>query len=130
MIQLIIDTAENGITLPEVIRGGYRAWKEDLSVETVMISGRMTKELRGRVWRVKYDRGYLDDTMKDAVISACEKGRETPITCQFLPPNSAELLTRQFFVTAFQYPTFQWSMESTPLWVNFSMELREVKPSD
>ena len=133
MTQLILDTGNEGITLPEVIKGAYKPRKEDLGETVTMISGRMVKELRGRVWRISYARGWFDDIEKDKVIAACERGREQPITCQFLPPNGTEFITSKFFVTDFTYPVFQWSTEGEtpkPLWVNFAVELREVKPHD
>lgn len=133
MTQLMLDTGNGGVELPEVIRKAYKAWKEDLGETITMISGRMVKELRGRVWRISYSRGWLSDAEKDAVIAACEKGRETPIACQFLVPNGNETLSSQFFVTDFSYPSFQWDTNGetpTPVWTGFSVELREVKPHD
>lgn len=137
MTQLILDTENAYITLPESVKR-YRAWKEDLGTELVMISGRMVRELRGRVWRVSYQYGWFNDAEKNAVIAACERGRQTPITCFFLPPDGNELVSGQFFVTTFTYPRFFWSRtvtedgeeKSVPLWGDFSVELREVKPHD
>jgi hypothetical protein len=132
MTQLILD----GIVLPESVRGGYNAAKEELSVERVMINGRMVKELRGSVWVLRYQYGYFDTETKNRLISACERGKKTPIRCGFLTPDSAgELRYSNFFVTAFQYPKFMWSKsvsgkEPVPLWGDFSVQLREVKPSD
>ena len=133
MTQLILDTSNDGIYLPEVIKGAYKPRKEDLGETVTMISGRMVKELRGRVWRISYSRGWFDDTTKNRVLAACERGRQEPITCQFLSPTESDLLTSEFFVVDMQYPTFQWSMEGetpVPMWVNFGVELREVKPHD
>lgn len=138
MIQLILDTEEYNITLPESHKGGYQAEKQSLSVEVEMVSGRIVRELRGNVWHLVYQYGYFDDETKNRVIAACEKGRGQPILCGFLPPTSAgELLYSRFFVMEFTYPTFMWSRMSSlseeapiPLWGDFSVELREVEPSD
>lgn len=133
MTQLILDTANGGLELPEVIKKAYRPWREDLGETVTMISGRMVKELRGHVWHVSYSRGWFDDATKDRVIEVCERGQETPIECEFLTP-TGDTQTGVFFVLDFSYPSFQWSRddngETVPLWVDFAVELREVKPSD
>lgn len=135
MTQLILDVDGSAVTLPESQKGGYRAWIDALSQEVTMVSGRLVKELRGNVWRVSCQYGFFDDEMKNKVIAACEKGRGLPIRCGFLPPNSAGPLTySDFFVTSFTYPKFMWSRNAdsgpVPLWADFSLELREVRPHD
>ena len=139
MTQLILDTDQYNVSLPESRKQGYQAYREDLGTEVVMVSGRLTREIRGSVWRVTYQYGYFDDETKNAVIAACEKGRKQSITCGFLPPNSTGALTySKFIVTSFDYPKFMWSRlvageESStpvPMWGDFSLELREVSPSD
>ena len=142
MTQLILDTTGYNIVLPESIKDGYYADKQPLSVDVEMVTGRLVRELRGNVWVVRYQYGYFDDTTKNNLIAACEKGRKQAITCSFLPPTSAEALTTaNFLVTSFSYPKFMWSRkviqagETTtnvpvPVWGDFSLELREVKPSD
>lgn len=138
MTQLILDTDGYNVVLPESQKN-YRAYREDLGTEVVMTSGRLTKEVRGTVWHVTYQYGYFDDETKNAVIAACEKGKKQSITCGFLPPNSTGILTySSFLVTSFDYPKFMWSttfpgegdVAPTPMWADFSLELREVKPSD
>lgn len=132
MTQLIID----GVVLPESQKGGYTVEKVPLSVDVQMVTGRMVRELRGNVWTITYQYGFFDDEMKNKVIAACEKGRNIPILCGFLPQESAEELTySNFFVTKFNRPKFMWSKKKTtgevvPLWADFSFELREVAPSD
>lgn len=142
MTQLILD----GIELPESIKDTYKAWREDLGVELLMVSGRLTKEVKGTVWRVSYQHGYFDDATKDALIAACEKGRKEPITCGFLTQEGAGALEySKFWVTDYTRPKFAWSTEKStvvnsenievvsvpaPIWYDFSVELREVKPSD
>lgn len=139
MTQLILDTDQYNVALPESRKKGYRAYKEDLGTEVVMTSGRLTKEVRGNVWHVTYQYGYFDDDTKNAVIAACEKGKRESITCGFLPPNSSGALTySKFLVIDFDYPKFMWSRAvldrgsntPVPMWGDFSVELREVNPSD
>lgn len=135
MTQLILDVTEYNVQLPETRKQAYYPRREDLGVEVTMISGRLTKEVRGTVWRISYQYGYFDDEMKNKVIAACEKGRKQPITCSFLPQESGEeLTTSDFFVTSFSRPKFMWSREENglpiPVWGDFSVELREVSPHD
>lgn len=135
MTQLILDVDGSAVSLPESKKGGYRARKEPLSQDVQMISGRLVRELRGNVWKIAYQYGYLDDATKNLVLAACEKGRGQAIRCGFLPPDSAEALTySDFFVTSFTYPKFMWSRGTgespVPMWADFSVELREVKPND
>ena len=138
MTQLVLDVGGYAVLLPESQKGGYQAWEEDLTVDLTMIPGNMVKELRGSVWRVNYQYGWFNDEMKNRVILACVKGRREPIICTFLPPNSEELISAEFFVTAFNSPKFQWSRiagtdgeeTAVPMWADFSVELREVEPHD
>lgn len=135
MTQLILDVNEHNVQLPETHKQAYYPRTEDLGVEVSMISGRLTKEVRGTVWRISYQYGYFDDEMKNKVIAACEKGRKQPIACAFLPQESKEELTvSNFFVTSFNRPKFMWSREGNevpvPVWGDFSVELREVAPHD
>lgn len=137
MVQLIID----GVEMPESQRGGYRADKVELSTDVVMITGRLTREVRGNVWQIEYQYGYLTDAERTAVLQVCEKGLREPITCGFLPPNATgeELTYSTFLVTNLKRPTFYWSTqvgveEDVPVaagvWADFSVTLREVSPSD
>lgn len=128
MTQLILDMGGVAISLPESIKGGYKSWEEDLCSEVVMISGRMVTELRGSVWRVSYQYGFFNDVDRKRIISACRKGRREPIICSFLPPESEDMITGNFWVTSFSEPKFIWSVENgKPMWADFSVELRETK---
>lgn len=135
MTQLILDTTGNAVILPESQKGGYNAQFTPLSEDVEMVTGRLVRELRGNVWVLSYQYGYFTDEMKNQVISACEKGKRTPITCDFLSPDSDNALSRSlFWVTSFNYPKFFWSRDNNgktiPLWGDFSLTLREVEPSD
>lgn len=127
MTQLIID----GVQLPESRNGGYVIQKEQLGTDVVMISGRIVRESRGSVWRIKYQYGYFKPDQMNEVIAACEKGRKEPILCGYLPQDSTGALSYgNFVVTKFNRPRFFWSRQGNPMWGDFSVELREEKPSD
>lgn len=127
MTQLVID----GVVLPESKKKGYSADLIPLSVDVEMVSGRITRELRGNVWSIRYQYGYFSDDLKNQVLAACEKGKKTPIACGFLPQESAGALSfSEFFVTNLQRPVFMWSNDGKPMWADFSVELREVNPHD
>lgn len=134
MTQLILDTEGYNIQLPESRNDGYHAERYPLYVDVEMVTGRLVREMRGNVWIVRYQYGYFSDTEKNNLIAAVEKGKRQAITCGFLPPESTGALTySQFLVTDFQYPKFMWStagQSPRPLWGDFSIELREVTPSD
>lgn len=137
MTPLILDIAGYNIQLPESRKGGYYPHFDPLSVDVEMITGRIVRELRGNVWWVDYKYGYFDDEAKDKVIAACEKGKREPIECTFLTQRGNEMLTRRFWVMDFQYPKFYWGKvvrggraAAVPLWGDFSVSLREVKPGD
>lgn len=135
MTQLILDVNGSAVQLPESKKGGYTVQKEPLGVDVEMISGRIVRELRGEVWTISYQYGYFDTEMKNKVIAACEKGRKQAITCGFLPQEADDgtLKYGEFFVTSFSRPKFMWSKMgdgTVPMWADFTVELREVSPSD
>ena len=135
MTQLILDTAGNAVVLPECQKQLYTASFTPLSEDVEMISGRLVREHRGHVWQITYQYGYFTDEMKNRVIKACRKGQIEPIRCDFLPPESDGTLSSSiFWVMTFNDPKFFWSRDvngtPVPMWGDFSLTLREVKPSD
>ena len=131
MTQLILDTTGYKVQLPESQKGGYTADEQPLSRSIEMISGRTVKEVRGNVWVISYQFGYFDDELKNNVLVALKKGEKEPITCGFLPQESSEELSySEFFVTSYTRPKFMWSNNGKPLWGDYRIELREVKPHD
>lgn len=137
--QLILDINGSPVSLPESKKGGYIAEKRPLSVDVEMVTGRMVRELRGSVWVVTYQYGYFTDIEKNNVIAACQKGQRGSIRCAFLQPTSSGALSySDFLVTSFSYPKFMWSKKTSategtefiPMWGDFSLEMREVQPSD
>ena len=136
MIQLILDVGGYAVAMPESKNGGYTIKEETLSESIQMISGRTVREYRGKVWVVSYQYGYFNDSDMQRVISACEKGMKQSILCSVLTHENADLITTNFIVTSFERPKFMWSRivtesgeeKSVPMWADFSVSLREVKP--
>lgn len=136
MIQLILDVNGYAIPMPESKKCGYTIKEETLSESIQMISGRTVREYRGKVWVASYQYGYFNDAEMKRVVAACEKGMKQSITCCVLTHESNELVTSDFIVTSFARPKFMWSriitesgVEKTiPMWADFSVNLREVKP--
>lgn len=136
MLQLVLD----GMEMPESKNGGYTAEREALSVDLEMISGRMVREVRGYVWRISYQYGYLTDDQRTAFLAKCEKGQREPINVGFLCPDDEGETLRysDFIVTSLKRPSFRWGRIDqpdyvdiwTPIWADFQVELREVYPSD
>lgn len=127
MTQLILDVGGENMTLPESIKGGYNASLVPLNVDVEMISGRLTRELRGHVWEISYQYGYFNDSDKEKLLGILD-GAQT-VVCGFLKPHDSELSYSEFLVTGINYPRFMWSREGDALWGDFSFTLREVKPS-
>lgn len=130
MTQLVLDVGGYAIALPESQDNGYTVDEETLTKDLVMIPGNMVKEIRGDVWVISYQYGYLTDEMKDRIIAACKKGKKEPIICTFLIPETNQTLTSNFFVTSFTRPKFMWGRNGNPLWMDFNVSLREVDPHD
>ena len=136
MIQLILDVDGAAISMPESQNGGYTIKEETLSESIQMISGRTVREYRGKVWVASYQYGYFNDADMKRVVAACEKGMKQSITCCVLTHESNELVTSKFIVTSFERPKFMWSRiitesgeeKTVPMWADFSVSLREVKP--
>ena len=136
MIQMILDVAEQSVELPESKNGGYTIKEETLSESIQMISGRTVREYRGKVWVASYQYGYFNDSDMQRVIAACEKGMQQSILCSVLTHENSDLITTNFIVTSFERPKFMWSRivtesgeeKTVPMWADFSVSLREVKP--
>lgn len=129
-MQLIIDVGGYALKLPESQNMGYTVDEEDIGQDIIMLPGNMVRELRGKVWRITYQYGYLSDEEKTRFINACRKGKNEPIICSFLVPETNESLVSEFFVTAYTRPKFMWSRDGKPIWGDYNIELREVDPHD
>lgn len=135
MTQLILDISGSPVVLPESQGQEYSAALAPLNEDVEMISGRLVREVRGNVWKITYQYGYFRDDMKNRAIATCRKGIRAPIRCSFLPPESdGILLSSNFWVMSFNEPKFFWSRDGggkpIPMWGDFSLTLREVKPGD
>lgn len=135
MTQLILDVGGENLILPETSKGKYRAYLNPGPEDVEMISRRLVRELHGDIWVAEYQYDYFKTEMKNRVISVCRKGRKQPLVCEILPPESAgERIISRFWVMTFKEPKFYWSKNAygtrVPLWGDFSLSLREVKPSD
>lgn len=136
MIQLILDVDGYAVVMPESKKGGYTIKEETLSESIQMISGRTVREYRGKVWVSSYQYGYFNNSDMQRVIAACEKGMQQSILCSVRTHENSDLITSNFIVTSFERPKFMWSRivtengeETTiPMWADFSVNLREVKP--
>lgn len=132
MTQLVLDMDFANIELPESLRDGYSVTREPLYVDIEMYSGRLTRELRGYVWKIKYQYGYFDELEKNRLIATCEKGIIKPLRCAFLKQEAdGDALTEgTFLVTSFKRPRFMWGRGGVPVWADFELELREVDPHE
>lgn len=123
LTQLILDTEEYNIVLPESIKDGYSASKQIYSNEIEMISGRIIREIRGYTWNVRYQYGIFDNETYVDLIRVCEKGIRNPIQCKFFVQEENEMLEQKFWVTSYERPKFMFSRDGNVVWVNFSVNL-------
>ena len=127
MTQLII----SGITMPEVSKNKYKAEEVPLSITTEMISGRVTIEERGKVWRITSAYNYLydpDGTMLATLLNTLRSSK--PFVAAFLPDNGVDMLSSTFIVTSLTSPSMSFSAGGIPYWTGLSFVLREEEPHD
>ena len=136
MTQLILDIGVESLVMPESQKNGYIVHEEPLVQSIDMISGRRIREYRGMVWTVAYQYGYLSDADRIKFLNICKKGTTSTIDCNILIPSTDEMVTSTFMVTSYREPKFAWGRiiaedgrsKTVPLWGDYSIELREVKP--
>lgn len=136
MTQLILDIGGESMVMPESKKNGYTVHEEPLAQSIDMISGRRIREYRGMVWTVMYQYGYLSDEDRVKFLNICRKGTTSTIDCNILIPTTDEMVTSKFMVTSYREPKFAWGRiimedgkeKTVPLWGDYSIELREVKP--
>ena len=136
MTQLILDIGGESLVMPESQKNGYTVHEEPLVQSIDMISGRRIREYRGMVWTVAYQYGYLSDEDRVKFLKICRKGTTSTIDCNILIPTTDEMVTSKFMVTSYREPKFAWGRiiaedgqaKTVPLWGDYSIELREVKP--
>ena len=136
MTQLILDVGGESLVMPESQKNGYIVHEEPLVQSIDMISGRRIREYRGMVWTVTYQYGYLSDEDRVKFLKICRKGTTSTIDCNILIPTTDEMVTSKFMVASYREPKFAWGRiimedgqaKTVPLWGDYSIELREVKP--
>ena len=128
MIQMILDVGGYALALPESIKDGYSIKPVNLYQDVEMISGRYTREYRGEVWLASHQYGYLSDADKERFLNACENGMGHSILCSVILPKTNELYTNKFIVLDYRPPKFMWSTDGKPLWGDYYVQIREVKP--
>lgn len=121
MIQLKI----NGVPYPEVRQGAYRCYQKDLGETERMISGRLTTELRARVWVIEYSVEYMSNDFMRHCLSDLRSADD--LTVDFLTPLSDELKSSLFRCTVRPTPAMEWSFGGQPLWRNISFTLEQVR---
>ena len=116
----------NEILVPEPDFDGYHAYPDTLKEQIEMISGRMTEEVRGDVWRIDYTSGNMVDSTKRQLMAALRAKGSKAVA--FLPDNGDELLTSSFLVESLTPPALAFFDGTEPVWTGLSFSLREVKP--
>ena len=119
---LIID----GIQVPEPDFDGYHAYEDTLREQVPMISGRMTEEVRGKVWRIDYSSARMSDSVTRQLLSALRSSGSKAIG--FLPDNGDALLSSTFLVESLTPPVLSFFDGTEPVWTGLSFSLREVRP--
>lgn len=122
--QLIV----GGVVLPYVSHDRYSAHPDDLSRQVEMISGRVVKERRGKVWRISYSADYLDEATKNAALAVLRGGAS--FQAVFLPDDGTEMVTATVLVESLTPPTFAFTSHGVVRWHNLAFTLREVTPHD
>lgn len=126
MTQIILD----GVLLPETSKDKYSCAPEDLSVQTTMISGRVTIETRGSVWVASYSYDYMGEELQRRALRVLRSGK--PFLASVLPDNDDELITSIFIVTALERPSMAFSRrqgdKEKAFWHRLAFTLREERP--
>ena len=91
-----------------------------------MISGRMTEEVRGKVWRIDYSSARMSDSVTRQLLSALRSSGRKAIG--FLPDHGDALLSSTFLVESLTPPVLSFFDGTEPVWTGLSFSLREVRP--
>lgn len=118
------------VSLPETSRDKYACWEETLDVQRVMISGRLTIETRGKVWKSSYSYDYMGNDLLRRALAVLRSG--APFIATVLPDNSDQTVTSTFVVERMSQPTMAFSRRKgdskAAFWHNLSFTLREENP--
>lgn len=122
MTQLILD----GVYMPQRSNGAYACWEAELSQQVEMVSGRVVKEHRGKVWRARAAYDVLDDKTYRAALEVLRRGFSFP--ANVLPDNGGDMVSSTFLVEALTPASFGFTDNGKPIWQGLAFQIREVKP--
>ncbi len=122
MTQLII----NGTAYPETSSDKYQCYDEDLSKDLRMASGRLVREIRGRIRIIKYQYDYMGDELLRTLLS--DLRQPEALTVSYLTPENDTLETSRFRCTDYPKPAVAFSDGGHPKWHDVSFTLEEVSP--
>ena len=88
----------------------------------------MVKEVRGKVWRVKYSYDVLEDHVYLPALQVLRSGK--PFQAAVLPDNSGEMISSTFMVESITPAYFAFDDGGKAVWHELAFELREVSPHD
>lgn len=123
MTQLILD----GVYMPERSNGAYACWEDDLHKQIEMISGRIVREHRGKVWRASATYDYLDTETYTAALAVLRGGNSFPATV-LTDDGSNTLVASTFLLESMTPAKFAFVDGNVPVWTGLSFQIREVKP--
>lgn len=115
-----------GVELPECSNDNYSCWEETLDVQRVMISGRVTIETRGKIWKASYTSDYLEDGVYRRALAVLRSGK--PFIATVLPDNADQTMTSTFVAERLTQPTLLAFDGSAPIWHGLGFVLREERP--
>lgn len=120
----------DGVIVEDLQEGGYTAYEQELGSFERMISGRMVKELRSKVWIVEVSYEDIDTDTMNLLQAVLRTRQEHQLT--FLPSTGeTELVTSTFHLTVLPTPTLRsWLPGTSPAWSGFTLHFEEVNGHD
>ena len=122
MTQIIL----NGVYLPQMSHDRYACWEEELAETVPMVSGRVVKEVRGRVYKARWGCDVLDDETYKAALAVLRSGKSFAATV--LPDNGEEMISSTFLVESITPATFAFAASGKAIWHGLAFQIREVEP--
>lgn len=120
----------DGVPIEDVEENGYTAYEQELGTFERMISGRMVKEIRSKVWVVEVSYEDISTETMLSLQTAMRLRKEHQLT--FLPSDGrTELITSLFHLTVLPSPTLRsWLPNTTPAWSSFTLHFEEINGHD
>lgn len=120
----------DGVIVEDVEENGYTAYEEELGTFERMISGRMVKEIRSKVWIVEISYEDISTETMLSLQSVLKSRQEHQLT--FLPSDgTTELITSLFHLTVLPAPTLRsWLPNTNPSWASFTLHFEEINGHD